>query len=127
MLKRQERHNEATPTALMSTKLLVQQDGCDNHTHEGKQARAYNITQCRRHCLLAQGERFNTRTNARENVRNICDYLTGKYAGPFAGTVVIKSSLFDKLRNIHRFTHVVWMQGDINLNFWTAFRQGGPE
>ena len=31
-------------------------DGCDNHTHEGKPARAYNITQCRRHCLLADGK-----------------------------------------------------------------------
>ena len=41
-------------TALMSTKSLVQQDGCDNRTQEGKPARAYNITQCRRHCLLAQ-------------------------------------------------------------------------
>ena len=39
----------------MSTKSLVQQDGRDNHTHEGKPARAYNITQCRRHCLLAVG------------------------------------------------------------------------
>ena len=54
MLKRQERHNEETLIALMSTKSLVQQDGCDNHTHEGKPARAYNITQCRRHCLLAR-------------------------------------------------------------------------
>ena len=54
MLRRQERHNEGTLTALMSTESLVQQDGCDNHTHEGKPARAYNITQCRRHCLLAQ-------------------------------------------------------------------------
>ena len=54
MLKRQERHNEGTLTALMSTESLVQQDGCDNHTHEGKPARAYNITQCRRHCLLVQ-------------------------------------------------------------------------
>ena len=54
MLGRQERHNEGTLTALMSTESLVQQDGCDNHTHEGKPARAYNITQCRRHCLLAQ-------------------------------------------------------------------------
>ena len=54
MLRRQERHNEGTLTALMSTETLVQQDGCDNHTHEGKPARAYNITQCRRHCLLAQ-------------------------------------------------------------------------
>ena len=53
MLRRQERHNEGTLTALMSTESLVQQDGCDNHTHEGKPARAYNITQCRRHCLLA--------------------------------------------------------------------------
>ena len=65
--------------------------------------------------------------NARENVLNICDYVTGKYAGPFACTVVIKSSLFDSLRNIHRFADVVWMQGDINLNFWKAFRQGRPE
>ena len=55
MLRRQERHNEGTLTALMSTESLVQQDGCDNHTHEGKPARAYNITQCRRHCLLARG------------------------------------------------------------------------
>ena len=54
MLRRQERHNEGTLTALMSTESLVQQDGCDNHTHEGKPARAYNITQCRRHCLLAR-------------------------------------------------------------------------
>ena len=54
MLKRQERHNEETLKALMSTKSLVQQDGCDNHTHEGKPARRYNITQCRRHCLLAK-------------------------------------------------------------------------
>ena len=53
MLRRQERHNEGALTALMSTESLVQQDGCDNHTHEGKPARAYNITQCRRHCLLA--------------------------------------------------------------------------
>ena len=53
MLRRQERHNEGTLTALMSTESLVQQDGCDNHTHEGKPARAYNITQCRRDCLLA--------------------------------------------------------------------------
>ena len=28
----------------MSTESLVQQDGCDNHTHEGKPAHAYNIT-----------------------------------------------------------------------------------
>ena len=53
MLRRQERHNEGTLTALMSTESLVQQDGCDNHTREGKPAHAYNITQCRRHCLLA--------------------------------------------------------------------------
>ena len=32
MLKRQEHHNEETLIALMSTKSLVQQDGCDNHT-----------------------------------------------------------------------------------------------
>ena len=32
MLKRQERHKEGTLTALISTKSLVQQDGCDNHT-----------------------------------------------------------------------------------------------
>ena len=41
MLRRQERHNEGTLTALMSTESLVQQDGCDNHTHEGKPAHAY--------------------------------------------------------------------------------------
>ena len=34
MLRRQERHNEGTLTALMSTESLVQQGGCDNHTHE---------------------------------------------------------------------------------------------
>ena len=34
MLRRQERHNEGTVTALMSTESLVQQGGCDNHTHE---------------------------------------------------------------------------------------------
>ena len=44
MLKRQERHNEETLIALMSTKSLVQQDGCDNHTHEGKPARRYYNT-----------------------------------------------------------------------------------
>ena len=54
MLRRQELHNEGTLTALMSTESLVQQDGCDNHTLEGKPACAYNITQCRRHCLLAK-------------------------------------------------------------------------
>ena len=53
MLRRQECHNEGPLTALIATKSLVQQDGCDNHTHEGKPAHAYNITQCRRHCLLA--------------------------------------------------------------------------
>ena len=42
MLKRLKRHNEGTLTALIPTKSLVQQDGCDNHTHEGKPARAYN-------------------------------------------------------------------------------------
>ena len=42
MLKRQERHNEGILTALMSTESLVQQDRGDNHTHEGKPARAYN-------------------------------------------------------------------------------------
>ena len=52
--------------------------------------------------------------------------MFGKYAGPFR-TGCQKNSLFDSLRNIHRFTDVVWMQGDINLNFWKAFRQGGPE
>ena len=31
MLKRQERHNEGTQTALMSTESLLQQDGGDNH------------------------------------------------------------------------------------------------
>ena len=54
MLKRQERHNEGTLTALMSMKSLIQQDGWDNHTNEGKPVHAYNITQCRRHCLLAK-------------------------------------------------------------------------
>ena len=54
MLKRQERHNEGTLTALMSMKSLIQQDGWDNHTNEGKLVHAYNITQCRRHCLLAK-------------------------------------------------------------------------
>ena len=48
MLKGQERHNEGTLAALISKKSLVQQDGFDNHTHEGKLARAYNITQRRR-------------------------------------------------------------------------------
>ena len=27
--------------------------------------------------------------NARENARNICDFLTGKYAGPFAGIITV--------------------------------------
>ena len=44
MLERQECLNEGTLTALISTESLVQQDGCDNHTQEGKLARAYNIT-----------------------------------------------------------------------------------
>ena len=35
--------------------------------------------------------------NARENVRNIDDYLTGKYAGPFPG--IIES--FRKYSPIH--------------------------
>ena len=30
-LKKQERHNEGTQTALMSTESLLQQDGGDNH------------------------------------------------------------------------------------------------
>ena len=54
MLKRQERHNEGTQAALMSTVSFLQQDGGDNQTHEEKPVRACNITQCRRQCLLAQ-------------------------------------------------------------------------
>ena len=39
MLKRQERHNEGTRTALMSTESLFQQDGGDNHnTRENRRA-----------------------------------------------------------------------------------------
>ena len=47
ILERQERHNEGTLTASIAAKSLVQQDGCENHTHEGKLARTYHITQCR--------------------------------------------------------------------------------
>ena len=42
--------------------------------------------------------------NARENVRNICDYLTGKYDGPFEGNI---TEAYMKLcENIHRFSDV---------------------
>ena len=63
---------------------------------------------CPRRNLYTRGEKIQmSEQNARENVRNIDDYLTGKYAGPFAGII-------ESFRKIHRFTDVFWMQGDIN-------------
>ena len=44
---------------------------------------------------------LNIRTNARENVPNICDYLTGKYARPFAGIITV--ACLKVCENIHRF------------------------
>lgn len=62
--------------------------------------------------------------NARENARNICDFLTGKYAGPFAGIITVAYlKVLRKYSPIH--TDVFWMQGDIICG--KAFRQGGPE
>ena len=53
---------------------------------------------CPRRNLYTRGEKIQiSEQNARENVRNIDDYLTGKYAGPFAG--IIES--FRKYSPIH--------------------------
>ena len=63
---------------------------------------------CPRRNLYTRGEKIQmSEQTARENVRNIEDYLTGKYAGPFAGIIEVSE-------NIHRFTDVFWIQGDIN-------------
>ena len=63
------------------------------------------------------GERVNIRTNARENVWNICDYLTGKYAGPFAGIITV--AYLKLCENIYRFSDVFWMQGDLLIDILT--------
>ena len=42
--------------------------------------------------------------NARENVRHICDYLTGKYDGPFEGNIT--EAYLKLCENIHRFSDV---------------------
>ena len=71
--------------------------------------------------FIYEVKRFNIRTKCKD----ICDYLTGKYAGPFAGITTV--AYLKVCENIHRLTYVFWMQGDISLIFWKAFRQGGPE
>ena len=38
-----------------------------------------------------------------------------KYAGPFAGVVTV--AYLKVCENVHRFTDVFWMQGDINFIF----------
>ena len=63
------------------------------------------------------GERVNIRTNARENVWNICDYLTDKYAGPFVGIITV--AYLKLCENIYRFSDVFWMQGDLLIDILT--------
>ena len=57
-------------------------------------------------------KRFSIRTKW-EGKRSelICDYLTGKYAGRFAGITTI--AYLKVCETIHRFPYVFWMQGDI--------------
>ena len=37
--------------------------------------------------FIHEVNRFSVRTKCKENVQNIYDYLTGKYAGPFVGII----------------------------------------
>ena len=60
-------------------------------------------------------KRSRWKQNARENVRNICDYLTGKYAGPFVGIITVAYSL-KFAKNSDSLMYNFWMQGDISLS-----------
>ena len=60
-------------------------------------------------------KRSRWKQNARENVRNICDYLTGKYAGPFVGIITVAYSI-KFAKNSDSLMYNFWMQGDISLS-----------
>ena len=52
-----------------------------------------------------------------ERSQLICDYLTGKYAGLFAGITTI--AYLEVCETIHRFIDIFWMQEDIyNFLLW---------
>ena len=53
--------------------------------------------------------------NVRDIVRSFGENLTGKHAGPFAGVITV--AYLKVCENIHRFTDVFWIQGDISLGF----------
>ena len=86
-----------------------------------------------RHVSLGRSPRLCSRwkvpilaQNVRNIVRNLRENLTGKDAGPFAGIITV--AYLKVCENIHRFTDVFWIQGDISLDFkifQKAFRQGG--
>ena len=75
-----------------------------------------------RHVSLGRSPRLRSRwkvpilaQNVRDIVRSFGENLTGKHAGPFAGVITV--AYLKVCENIHRFTDVFWIQGDISLGF----------
>ena len=74
-----------------------------------------------RHVSLGRSPRLCSRWKVpilAQNVRG--ENLTGKQAAPFAGIITV--AYLKVFENIHRFTDVFWIQGDISLGF--KIRQG---
>ena len=55
------------------------------------------------------------RRESHRQTRSLGENLTGKHAGPFAGVITV--AYLKVCENIHRFTDVFWIQGDISLGF----------
>ena len=69
-------------------------------------------------CVLTRNDTWKVpilAQNVRDIVRSLGENLTGKHAGPFAGVITV--AYLKVCENIHRFTDVFWIQGDISLGF----------
>ena len=69
-------------------------------------------------CVLTRNDTWKVpilAQNVRDIVRSLGENLTGKHAGPFAGVITV--AYLKVCENIHRFTDVFWIQGDVSLGF----------
>ena len=74
--------------------------------------------------FIHEVKRFNIRTKCKgKRSELICDYLTGKYAGRFAGITTV--AYLEVCETIHRFIDVFWMQEDI-YNFLKSLSTRWP-
>ena len=74
--------------------------------------------------FIHEVKRFNIRTKCKgKRSELICDYLTGKYAGRFAGITTV--AYLEVCETIHRFIDVFWIQEDI-YNFLESLSTRWP-